>query len=139
VWPEPPNRRRRMYALVSLWQLPDGPWDELQPQVDQEILSFARQAPGVVAGYWTYERTTSKSVGFILLKTAEQAHYLKSAIESHMMPHRGEAGRATVLAGSGDSTPSSRKPAPGRFNPDCSYRPANLVRVQQCVSQRSRS
>ena len=73
-----------MYALVSLWQLPNVPWDELLPQVDQEIVTFARQAPGVVAGYWTYERTTSKSVGFILLETAEQAHDLKSAIESHM-------------------------------------------------------
>jgi hypothetical protein len=58
-----------------------------------------------------------------------------------MMPHRGEgeAGRATVLAGSGDSAPGSRKPAPGRFSPDCSCRPTNLVRLQQCVSKRSRS
>lgn len=73
-----------MYALVSLWQLPEVPWDELQPQLDQEIVSFARQSPGVVAGYWTYERTNGKSVGFVLLETAEQAHDLKNAIERYI-------------------------------------------------------
>jgi hypothetical protein len=73
-----------MYALVTLWQLPEAPFDGLPPQPEQAIVSLFRQSPGFVEGYWTYERANGKSIGFILLETADHAHDLKNALESRM-------------------------------------------------------
>jgi hypothetical protein len=73
-----------VHALVSLWQWTEIPGDELPPELERSIASLVRQSPGYAEGYWTYERANGKSIGFVLLETAEQAHDLKNAIESHM-------------------------------------------------------
>jgi hypothetical protein len=73
-----------MYALVSLWQLPEAPYDEPQSPLDHRIVRFAQQAPGFVEGYWSYERVNGKSVGFILVDTAEHARALRDAMENRM-------------------------------------------------------
>jgi hypothetical protein len=73
-----------MYALVSWWQLPETGCGDSLPQLEPAIVPLLRESPGFVEGYWTYERSNGKSVGFTLLDTAEHAHDLKNAIETHM-------------------------------------------------------
>jgi hypothetical protein len=67
-----------------MWQLPEAPFDGLPPQLEQAIVSLVRQSPGFVESYWTCERANGKSIGFMLLETADHAHDLKNAIESRM-------------------------------------------------------
>jgi hypothetical protein len=73
-----------MFALVSLWQLPEASLDQPLPELEQRSVALVMHSPGVIEGFWTYERANGKSVGFTLLDTAEHARDLKNAIESHV-------------------------------------------------------
>ena len=73
-----------MYAIVSWWQLPENSVDVSLVELEPEIVPLARQASGFLESFWTYEPSNCKSVGFMLMDTAEGAHDLKNAIESHM-------------------------------------------------------
>ncbi len=72
-----------MYALVGMWQWRDVD-GELSRQPHQGLTALLRESPGFAGGFWTYERANGKSIGFLLLDSADHAHDLKNAIESHM-------------------------------------------------------
>jgi hypothetical protein len=73
-----------MFALVSLWQLPDTPRGAPDPPLHLPGAPLVRESPGYLEGYWTYERGNGKCVGFALLDSAQHAHDLRDAIESFM-------------------------------------------------------
>jgi hypothetical protein len=73
-----------VHALVSWWQLPENHANRSLPELEPLIVALVRRAPGFIDGYWTFERVNCKSVGFTLLDTAEHAHDLRNAIESHV-------------------------------------------------------
>jgi hypothetical protein len=75
-----PDRKNTMYAVVSLWQLREDLADGALPEA---LVRQVRQAPGVVAGYWTYERSNGKSFGFTVVDGSDNAHELRRAIERH--------------------------------------------------------
>ena len=70
-----------MYALVSLWQMPDQPRNRLLDEIEERIAALMAPVHGVLDAYWTYEPTNGKSVAFILLETADQAYDLRNAFE----------------------------------------------------------
>lgn len=76
-----------MHALVSWWQLPETCRGGSPLDFDPPMVDLIRESPGFMESYWTYERSNGKSVGFTLLDTAEHAHDLRNAIESHVERH----------------------------------------------------
>jgi hypothetical protein len=78
------ERSSTVYALVSLWQMPEEPWNELRPAIEGGIGMLIGRTPGVIDGYWTYEPANSKAIAFILLETADHAYDLRNALEGHM-------------------------------------------------------
>lgn len=80
-----------MYLLISLWQMPEEPWGRLQPLMEGGIVSEIDRAPGVIEGYWTFEPFNGKSIGLVLLHTADQAYDLRNALE-HLMEEQLEEG-----------------------------------------------
>ena len=73
-----------MHAVLSWWQLPEVRRDESVLKLEPSIEMLVERSPGFIEGYWTHERTRGKSVGFSLLDTAEHAHDLRNAVETHM-------------------------------------------------------
>jgi hypothetical protein len=67
-----------MYALVTLWQLPDGRVEDTLPE---PVIRRARRAPGFLADYWTHEAGNGKSFGFMVLDSAAHARELCAALE----------------------------------------------------------
>jgi hypothetical protein len=80
-----------LYALISLWQMPEEPEGRLQPLIGGSAASVIDSSPGVIEGYWTFEPSNGKSVGLVLLETASQAYDLRNALE-HLMEERNEGG-----------------------------------------------
>lgn len=73
-----------LFALVSWWQLPDDTEHQSVIELAPSIGPIARRAPGFREGYWTYEPQNGKSVGFMLVDSAEDAYDLRNALENHM-------------------------------------------------------
>ena len=71
-----------MYALVTLWHVPDARSDRPWPDHGQSCMPLFQESPGLIDGYWTFEHSNGKSFGFTLFDTAEHAHELKRAIEN---------------------------------------------------------
>jgi hypothetical protein len=67
-----------MYALVTLWQLSEGPPEEALPEA---VIRRARRAPGFIADFWTHERGNGKSFGIMVLDSADHAYELRFALE----------------------------------------------------------
>ena len=88
VWPDMVRcqnpDRLSVHALVSWWQLPRRHSRESVIELEPAIVPLALRSPGFVEAFWTYEPSNGKSVGFMLLRTAENARNLRDSIESHM-------------------------------------------------------
>ncbi len=85
------------YALFSWWQLPGSARDKSLAVLLPEIVPLIRGAGGFLEGFWTYEPSNGKSVGFMLLDTAESAYELRNGIERHMEGQEGSAVRLEMI------------------------------------------
>lgn len=83
-----------MYALVSLWQLPEGDADGRLPG---PAVHQATQAPGFVVGFWTYERANGKAFGFMLLDSIDHAQDLRIAMELDADAHGGKGAQLEMV------------------------------------------
>jgi hypothetical protein len=62
-----------MHAAIGVFTHDKSRWEEQKQHLHARIIPMVKQAPGFVAGYWTYEPDTSKTVSFILFSTQAEA------------------------------------------------------------------
>ena len=62
-----------MHAVVGVWDMGAGDWQEQQRALREEIVPLVREAPGFVAGYWMADRAAAKTHATIVWEDEESA------------------------------------------------------------------
>jgi hypothetical protein len=74
-----------MHAAIGVFTHDRSRWEEQKKVLHDRIIPFVKQAPGFVAGYWTYEPTASKTISFILFGTLAEAERFAGAVKQDVM------------------------------------------------------
>jgi hypothetical protein len=65
-----------MFAAILTFHHDAARWEEQKPVLRARIIPMVKASPGFVAGYWTYDKSESRTVSFIVYETADQAQAL---------------------------------------------------------------
>jgi hypothetical protein len=66
-----------MHAVVGIWDMGAGDWEEQQRALHEEIVPMVRGIPGFVAGYWMGDRAAAKTHATIVWEDEEAAQRFK--------------------------------------------------------------
>jgi hypothetical protein len=80
-----------MHAAIGVFTHDKSRWEEQKQHLHARIIPMVKQAPGFVAGYWTYEPDTSKTHSFILFGTQADAERFASFVKGDVA-NRGDHG-----------------------------------------------
>jgi hypothetical protein len=69
-----------MHAVVDVWDMGAGDWEEQQRALREEIVPMVRDAPGFVAGYWMADRAAAKTHATIVWADERSARRFEESI-----------------------------------------------------------
>jgi hypothetical protein len=89
-----------MHAVVGVWDMGVGDWEEQQRALREEIVPLVREAPGFVAGYWMADRAAAKIHATIVWEDEEAA----LRFEGFARGPAGQGSREEAGVGGGSTT-----------------------------------
>ena len=72
-----------MYAVVGIWALDPGRWEEQQRGLNEQIVHSVKRSPGFVTGYWMGDQATGTTYTTIVLEDEESAKRFKASVEAN--------------------------------------------------------
>jgi hypothetical protein len=69
-----------MHAVVGVWDVGAGDWEQHQRALREEIMPRIREAPGFVAGYWMADRAAAKTHATIVWADEESARRFEGSV-----------------------------------------------------------
>jgi hypothetical protein len=89
-----------MHAVVDVWDMGAGDWEEQQRALREEIVPMVREAPGFVAGYWMGDRAAAKTHATIVWEDEEAARRFERFVQGPA----GQESRDEAGMGGGSTT-----------------------------------
>ncbi len=66
------------HACVVIYRHPRETWSQQEVFLHERIVPMVKSQPGFLAGYWSYEKNESKTVGYIVFANEADAKKLQA-------------------------------------------------------------